>query len=100
MVALMLTGAAFLRENRMGRERAVDGLDDGGFGFLVSLGHQIERVALAGGLGAIEPAQMNPSGGACGAQRDLFDSIHGHARYSSDAVGSSSITSAGVRRAR
>jgi hypothetical protein len=66
MIAFMIARTAFFGEDRMGRKIAMDRFDDRGLGFLISLGHQIDRVALASGFGFVEPAKMNPAGGACG----------------------------------
>ena len=77
MVALMRAGAAFLGEYRVSRESAMDNLDDRGLGFLVGLGHQVDRVGFAVDGYAAEALEMDSAGGARGAHRDLFDFV-GH----------------------
>ena len=73
MLALMRVGAALLGQNRMSGKSPLQDLDDGGFGLMVGLGDQVNRITLAGNAGAAEPFEMGSRGGAGGAKRHFVD---------------------------
>jgi hypothetical protein len=77
MLARLRVRPALLGEDRMGRKGVAKRPDDGLFGFVVGLSHEIDRVGLAGDLDTVQSLQMDAAGRTRGAQRHLLE-FSGH----------------------
>jgi len=75
MLAQPRVRTALFGEDRVVREGAAERLDDGVFGFPVSLGHEVDRVGFVTDLDVAQPLQMNAAGCTRGAQSHLLEFI-------------------------